>query len=155
GGPGLFVPGSRLSIGQVDECSLEAGSHVDRGGIAQRLPCPRDISLRSVQVTGLSLLIDGLHGLTRDLPDVVEQLVQRRRFAAGDVEGLTGDPFGRRGEHGAVDRVVDVGEVPRLLAVAEDYGRLVAERRGDESRDDGRVLRERILPRTENVEVAD
>ena len=53
-----------------------------------------------------------------------------------------------------VDDVRDVGEVARLLAVAVDRDRLAARDRGDEERHHRRVLRERALPRAEDVEVA-
>src|SRR5204862_6547277 len=63
--------------------------------------------------------------------------------------------FGSTGSQNAVDDVGDIGELARVLAVAVD-GRLtgVAER-ADEERDDAGVGRRGILPRTEDVEVAD
>jgi hypothetical protein len=60
----------------------------------------------------------------------------------------------RRGRQVRLDDVVDVAEVARLRAVAEDARLLSGQRRGDELRDHGRVLRLRILARAEHVEVA-
>ena len=53
-----------------------------------------------------------------------------------------------------VDDVRDVREVARLLAVAVDRDRLARGDRRDEARHDGGVLRGRVLPRPEDVEVA-
>ena len=52
-----------------------------------------------------------------------------------------------------VDDVVDVGEVAGLLAVAVDASGSPRRRR-DEARDDRRILRDRVLARAEDVEVA-
>ena len=54
-----------------------------------------------------------------------------------------------------LDHVVDEAEIPRLLAVAEDHRLPLGERRRDEARNHGRVLRAGILPRPEDVEVAE
>src|SRR5262249_50278066 len=63
-----------------------------------------------------------------------------------------GDGHGE--EVGAHD-VVDEGEVARLLPVAVDLERLAVQRLLEEARDDGRVLRLGVLPRAEDVEVAE
>ena len=67
---------------------------------------------------------------------------------------LPGDVLGVRGEEVGLDHVVDVGEVPGLLAVAEDDRRLALEQGGDEAGDHRCVLGQRVLARPEDVEVA-
>src|SRR5690606_8038893 len=54
-----------------------------------------------------------------------------------------------------LDYVLDVNEVTRLLAVAEDGGALAAEHLAHKDGDHGRVLARRILPRAVDVEVAE
>jgi len=58
------------------------------------------------------------------------------------------------GQQVGIDGIVDVGEVPALLAVAKHRGLLPAQHQGDELCQHARVGRRRILPRTKNIEVA-
>ena len=83
-----------------------------------------------------------------------QQLVQRNAAAGRDVDDLAGRLRRLAGAQHAVDDVGDVGEVARLLAVAVDDRLAVLEKRRREERDDAGVRRSRILPRTEDVEVA-
>jgi hypothetical protein len=68
-------------------------------------------------------------------------LVPLTAAAAGDIERLT-QRFLRRParEHVGFDNVLDVREITRLLAVTVNRRRLAAQNRGDEPRDDCRVL---------------
>ncbi len=75
-------------------------------------------------------------------------------LAVGDVDDLTGDARGLRRAQVRVHDVGDVGEVARLFAVAVDDGALAGQQRRDEARDDAGILRAGVLPRAEDVEVA-
>ena len=89
-------------------------------------------------------------------PDRVGQLVDRRRATRGDVDDRRPrTPAASAASRFAVDDVVDVREVARLLAVAVDGHRLAVRDRADEARHDGGVLRHRVLARAEDVEVAE
>ena len=83
-----------------------------------------------------------------------DQRVDRVRLAARDIEDLAGGCGRRAGGEVRRDDVVDIGEVPRLLTVAVHDRPLVQEGGSEEVRDDGRILRDRTLPRAEHVEVA-
>src|SRR5262245_17243547 len=84
-----------------------------------------------------------------------DDLQQAHATAAADVEGLARRPGCLGGEQVGLDDIVDVGEVAGLRAVAVHFERLTAQPPLDEARDDGRVLRLRVLPRAEDVEVAE
>src|SRR5881628_4200693 len=88
--------------------------------------------------------------------NAIPQFVDAHAVAAADVEHLAGHAGRRRagGEQVRVHHVRDVDEVAGLTPVAVDRGRLPRERRGDEARHHGGVLRLRILARAEDVEVA-
>jgi hypothetical protein len=82
-----------------------------------------------------------------------DDVEQAHAITAANVEHAGG--FGRLGGPAVgVHDVVDVGEVARLVAVAVDLERLPGECPQDEARDHRRVLRGRVLPRAEDVEVA-
>src|SRR2546430_17399457 len=76
---------------------------------------------------------------------------------APDVEYLTGHAGRRRagGEQVRVYHVRDIHEIAGLAPIAVDRGRLTRERRGDEPRHHGGVLRLRVLTRAEHVEIAE
>src|SRR6476469_1168566 len=94
-----------------------------------------------------------LDRLPEDLADRVGDQVDARGRARSDVEDLTARARRVSRTHRCVDDVPDIREVARLLAVAVDLDRPAGVDRGDEARDDGGVLRERALPRPEDVEV--
>ena len=97
----------------------------------------------------------GLMFVPKRAVDSVHELQQVERLAAGDVDRAADRSRRVGGQQVAVDDVVDVREVARLLAVAEDRRPPAGQHFGDELRDHGRVLALRILPRAEDVEVAD
>src|SRR5436305_5850238 len=98
--------------------------------------------------------VDRVDGCAEFVAKAARQLVERDPLAAGDVVDTTADAIGFEGCDVRVDDVVDVREVARLLAVAEDHGRLAMTIGPDEPWDHRRVFGLRILPRTEDVEVA-
>ena len=57
------------------------------------------------------------------------------------------------GQQVRVYYVIDVGEIPALLAVAVDRERRALEHGAAELRQDARILRGRILERAKNIEV--
>src|SRR5438445_12658510 len=88
--------------------------------------------------------------------NAIPQVVDAHAVAAADVEHLAGHVGRGRagGEQVRVHDVRDVDEVAGLGPVAVDRGRLARERRGDEARYDGGVLRLRVLARADAIEVA-
>ena len=90
----------------------------------------------------------------RDPADRVPELVEGRAAPGRDVDHRARRALGIGGEQVRAHGVVHEGEIARLLAVAEDRGALSGERGADEARDHRRILALRILPRAEDVEVA-
>src|SRR5262249_38245566 len=84
-----------------------------------------------------------------------DDLQEAHTIAAAHVEAPARRLGCLGGQQVGLDDVVDVGEVAGLRAVAVHFERLTAQPPLDESRDDRRVLRLRILARTEDVEVAE
>src|SRR6266545_2150482 len=115
----------------------------------------RDVGLRVLDVARPRVCVDRLDVRSDELADRLEKRVQRNPAPGRDVDYFPTRSVGGTGSQNAVDDVGDVGEIARVLAVAVN-GRLtgVAER-ADEERDDAGVGRRWILPRTEDVEVAD
>jgi hypothetical protein len=91
----------------------------------------------------------------KDLLDEADQLVDGGALTGADVDGKTRCTLGGRSKQVRVDDVVDVGEVARLLSVAEHRGWRPGHCRPKEERDDGRVRRGGALARPEDVEVAE
>ena len=85
-----------------------------------------------------------------------EGFIERASVSGGDVEnlsrGLRRGSFA--GQQICLHRVVNVSEVAALLAVAEDRGLLATQHHGNELGEDTGIGRGGILPRAEDVEVA-
>src|SRR5581483_7575878 len=92
----------------------------------------------------VSAVLDSVRDIVR--PIAAEKGLEVR-LAAPTRDQLGGQAVGQH-------HVVDVGEVPGLQPVAVHFQALVAHGGGDEAGDDRRVLRGRVLPRAEHVEVA-
>src|SRR5262249_24365191 len=92
---------------------------------------------------------------TQDRLESRDDLQQAHATAAADVEGLARRPGCLGGEQVGLDDVVYVGEVAGLRAVAVHFEPLAAQTPLDEARDHRRVLRFRVLPGAEDVEVAE
>src|SRR5215469_8372550 len=86
----------------------------------------------------------------------IEGLVERHRATGGDVEDFSRDSVGR-GLAGQIIRfyhVVDVSEVATLVAIPIDRGLLATEHRRNEFGEHPGIWRGGILPRSEDIEVA-
>ena len=140
----------------------EAGVEIVGGRVAEQARRLADVGLRVADVAGPELAIarrvaGGLRRVRHEagLQLVVER-VERRPSADRDVVDLVQARVaaGGGGQQVGLDRVVDVAEVARRLAVAVDRDRRVGEQRGDPLRDHGRVRAVRVLALAEHVEVA-
>ena len=129
---------------------------VDDRRVAQQASSPGQLRDRIAHLSGPSLGVHRRERNARQPADVLPQLVHAHALAASDVEHLPrhirGGSSGR--EQVGVHDVRDEHEIPRLFAVAEDRGRLPGQGGGDEARHDRRVLRVRVLPGPEDVEIA-
>lgn len=134
--------------------SLESRSHSNSWSVSQVLTGGRDIGERMPDIPRARLLVNRLDLLSGQLAQLVEQRVQRYTLATSDIESHTCHAFCFSCKEIGVNRVVDIAEVPRLLAVAV-HNRSPALKEGeDEPGDDGGVMRKRVLPWAEDVEVA-
>ena len=80
--------------------------------------------------------------------------VDRERRVMDRDSDLAARPVRVGGQDVGLDHVLDLGEVARLRAVTVDLHGPAFERGQNELRNDGRVLRRRVLTRPEDVEVA-
>src|SRR5437867_1662632 len=154
-GPAAASGSNGAIAAQPFDGPLHALLHADGRLVAQQRLGLADVGLRMEDVPGPGLVVDRGQVLAEVGADQLHQPVERDPLAAGDVDGLAGDPWGGAGEQAGLDRVLHVGEVARVLAVAEDARPLVGEQRLDEARDDRRVLGRGVLARPEHVEVAE
>src|SRR5262249_31909986 len=123
----------------------QAGREIDGRGVAEDGPGARDVGQRVLHVAGPVGLVDGLDLAAEDVRQARDDVEERDALAAGDVEDLSGRVGRRAREEVRLDGVVDETEVARLMTVAVDGRAAPLERRGDEARDDRRVLRLRVL----------
>src|ERR1039458_7723884 len=101
----------------------------------------------------------GIHGRTgvrREFLQEFESLIERDAASRRYIEYLAGHlpGGGLAGQKVGLDGIVDVGEIPALLAVPKHRRLLAAQHLRDELRQHARVRRRRILPWSKNVEVA-
>src|SRR5437879_1410111 len=125
----------------------------DPGLPAKELARTHDVRPGVADVAGPLMLLVALDRAAEDGCDRVGELVDRGRASGRDVEHRAADAVRFRRQHVRLDDVLDVGEVASLLAVAVDRDRPSVRDRGDEARNDRRILRGRILVRAEDVEV--
>src|ERR1044071_6256377 len=95
---------------------LEPGGRL----VAEDLACGGDVGPRVADVARARRRVAAVDGLVEDAGDRLHDLVHARRGAGGDVEDPAARALGAGGADRRVDHVLDVGEVPGLLAVAED-----------------------------------
>ena len=88
--------------------------------------------------------------------DLIHEVEQRDGIASGAVEDAAGGlGLGRfGGEEIGMHHIVDGDEVAALQPIAEDGGRLATQHGSAESGDDAGVSRGEVLPRSEDIEVA-
>ena len=115
----------------------------------------RDVGQGMFDVAGTAGFVARGHLAAAQLAQQVEHAVELGGRATGDVEHPPHRPRRLGRQQVGLDDVVDVAKVARLLAVAEDHRLALGERGRDEPRDHGGVLRGGILPRSEDVEVAE
>ena len=95
------------------------------------LPGGVDRRLRVADLSGPRRRVDRRDAGAHDVAQLAGQLVERDPVVAGDVEHVARQRSAARARREVrLDDVVDVGEVARLLAVAEDQRRLAAQRGG-------------------------
>src|SRR3954470_3000630 len=121
----------RLGAGLLDG-ALQALAEVDLRLPAQQLAREADVGLADLRIVGRQRLEDDLRARLGDLDDRLGQLEQRELVRVADVDRLVLAGLGQQ-DHPA-DQVVDVGERPRLRAVAEDGDRPVLQRLAQERR---------------------
>src|SRR6478736_3407967 len=136
------------------DCPLQPILESDGRLPAEHLARAADIGPRVADVPGARRGELLLHRLAEDLADRLRDLVDADGRARRNVEDLAVCALGVACAHRAVDDVRDIGEVAALVAVAVDPDRTAGGDRGDEEWDHRGVLRERALPRTEDVEIA-
>src|SRR5919197_4525782 len=127
----------------------------DERRVAQEPLALRDVRERVGHVARARRPVPARQAPPEDRLELRDDLEQAHPVTAADVEHLAADAGRARGEQVGLDDVVDVREVPRLGAVAVDLEGLPAEAPEDESGNDRGVLGLRVLPRTEDVEVAE
>ena len=109
-------------LGEVLHGAAETLVDVEARLVADELPGTGDVGERVAHVTDAGSGVGGLDGLPGDLADLVHERVQRDALAARDVHDPSRRLRGGAGREVRLDRVLDVAEVARLLAVAEDRG---------------------------------
>src|SRR5207245_2685714 len=149
--PGTVAPEAR---DEVLAGAAHARREIHLRAIAEQPLRLRDVGERVAHVARARRGVGARQAAVEEVADRVGDGDERVARAAGDVEDLARHPRRRHREQVSLHHVVDVGEVARLLAVAVHLERLARERLGEEARDHGRVLRLRVLPRPEDVEVA-
>ncbi len=102
---------------------------------------------------GLGGANSGSSGTAGDSAHGGDEVEHRLGVAAADVADVARGSRRRCGAERRVHDVGDVGEVARLLAVAEDDRPSALDRKPHEARHHAAVLRRRVLTRTEHVEV--
>src|SRR6188472_3481644 len=133
--------------------AAQALFELDGRRVAERFARGGEVGVRVAYVAGARWQEVSLDRLAEQPADRVGDVIHARGLPAGDVERPAARTLGGPGGDRRGDRVVDVGEVARLLAVAVDRHLLTGGDRGDEERDHGRVLGEGALPRPVDVEV--
>src|SRR5256885_6189413 len=119
---------------------LEPGRQVDLRLVAEDLARGGDVRPRVANVSRPRRLEALLDGLAENATDRLRNVVDARRRAGGDVERAPVRAGRLRRADRRVDAVRDVGEVPRLLAVAVDRARLARAGRPAGKRDPRRGL---------------
>src|SRR5690242_5072376 len=100
----------------------------------EQLSCARDVGPGVADVSGPLGELFASDRLPEDAPDLLRELVHRRRPAGRDVEHAAVDGVGGRRAQVRVDDVRDVREVPPLLAVAVNGNLPSLGDTGDEAR---------------------
>src|SRR5262245_19284170 len=126
----------------------------DQREVADQVFGARDGGERMADVAGARLLVAGGRIRADDLLQFGEQLIDRDPLAYPQVDDLSDRFSGFSRAQVRVDYVRDVCEVARLLAVAINHRRNAREQGRDEFRDYAGVGRRRVLPRTEDGEIA-
>src|SRR5919198_1543411 len=106
-------------------------------------------------VAGAGRSVDRANVDVDESAQLSEELIERDRLATGNVVDAPWSHVRVHGKQIRLDHVFDVGEVSRLLAIAEDSRRPAGEHGADEVRDHRRVLRAWVLARPEHIEVAE
>src|SRR5258708_21106399 len=115
------------------ERTLQPFPHVDRRLVSEELARSAHVRQRVAHVSGRRGLVGCVQACPRELADRPQELIERRSLSASDVDDFAAQPTrGRRREQVCLDDIVDVAEIPCLLAVAVDDGALLADGRRDE-----------------------
>src|SRR4051794_10487031 len=92
------------------------------------------------------------HQLLQNLEGLVQVEAGTRSNIEHPPPDIARRSFGR--EQIRMHRVIDVGEITALLAVAQDSGLFAIQHLRDELRQHTRIWRRRVLPRAKDIEVA-
>src|SRR5690348_3227400 len=144
-GPLLLAP--LLLTVKGDDRPPESFLEVDRRAPAEHPLRLAHVGPRVAHVAGTGIAVLALDRPVENPADRVCERVDARRRTCGDVEDPAARALGLACADRRLDDVVDVREVARLLAVAEDRHGVAGLDRGDEERHDRRVLRRWVLPR--------
>src|SRR5215471_16675324 len=105
-------------------------------------------------VAGARFLVTGGEVRANNLLQFAEQLVERYPLANSKVDDLSDSFSGFSCAQVRINHISDVCEITRLLAVAINHRRIAVEKGRDEFRDHPGIWRRRVLPRPEDVEIA-
>src|SRR5438046_1679434 len=133
---------------------LEALVELDLRHVPQHAPGLVDVRLAVPDVSGPAFSKPPADPPAHEQLELAHDVEQADPRSAGDVEDLAARPVRVGGQDVGLDHVLDLGEVARLRAVTVDLHGPAFERGQNELRNDGRVLRRRVLTRPEDVEVA-
>src|SRR5438034_3774766 len=145
--------GSGNAVDEAARDDSQPGLEIDARLPAQQVACAVDVRPGVADVAISLSVVLALDLLAQHGPDRVRELVDARPAAGRDVEDEPTHAAGVGGDQIRLDDVGDECEVALLLAVPVDGDRPLLADRGHEARDDGRILRRRVLVRTEDVEV--
>src|SRR5207253_6247787 len=126
----------------------------DFGLISEPFFSARDIGLRMLDVAFARITVNRRDVLFRDFVDLLKHGVQGNAVTARNVENFPGDPGGFAGQKIRLDNILYKREVPRLKAVAVNGRAAILENCRNEQCQHAAVLRCRVLPGTEHIEIA-
>src|SRR5262245_24596720 len=107
-----------------------------------------------LDIAAARIRVDGSNVVARDFVDLLQHRIDGDAVAACDVERLPGRSRRLARQKVGLDDVPDECEIARLQTVAVNRGTPALQHRGNEQSKDAAVLRCRILPWPEDIEVA-
>src|SRR5262245_40658797 len=150
----LPTPYSLFPVSVPGDSAPQTFGQSDQREVADQVFGARDGCERMADVAGARLLVAGGKIRPDDLLQFGKKLIDRDPLAYPQVDDLS-DRFSRFSRAQVrVDHVRDVREIARLLAVAINHRRNAREQGRDEFRDHAGIRRRRVLPRPEDVEIA-